>query len=114
MNSKAIAALAAGLVLAACSPAPLKNSVGDGSWEAGEDIRPGTWTTANAGPHNRSVKCEWTVVKKSNTGTVLVRGVDTGEKVQTVYVEYGEVLKTANCGTWGWLDRKNLTARHPA
>lgn len=95
--------------MSACVPPELATSVGDGSWVAGKDIRVGTWATANAGPHNKSVKCEWTVSKKSNTGTVLLRGVDTREKVQRVYVGSGEVLKTANCGTWGWLDRKNLT-----
>lgn len=109
--SKVRAALAVGAlaVLAACVPQTLKTSVGDGSWVAGQDIKPGTWSTGNTGPHTATVKCEWTVVKKSNTGAVLLRGVDTDSQIQTVYVGLDEVLKTSNCGTWGWLSKENLT-----
>lgn len=108
MKIKLAGALLA-LALAGCGNASpvLKTEIGDGTWEAGHDMRYGTWSAANTGI--KGVTCEWTVTKKSNQGTVLLRSHDTDHAIQTVYVAGGEVLKTNGCGTWGWLTFDNVT-----
>lgn len=87
----------------------LPSSFGDGNFEAGYDIKVGTYVTANTGPHTDGVRCEWTVAKKSNQGTVLLRSHDTDNKVQRVYVGPDEVITSANCGTWAWESNENTT-----
>lgn len=114
MLGKILAAAALGAVLGtgACTPPPgpvLDKKFGDGTWGAGSKVWPGTYRTANTGPHEGRAQCEWTVSKESNSGTVTLRSHDPGEKVQSVYLADGDVITTRLCGTWGWVTSKNLT-----
>jgi hypothetical protein len=97
------------IVLPACAPSPLDHTFGDGSFTVGEDIAPGTYITANTGPHTEAVQCEWTVSKESNRGVVTLRSGETGDKVQQVYLAGGDVITTAHCGIWAWESSENLT-----
>lgn len=111
----ASAVVAAGLTLTnSCAPPNpvMSREFGDGTWNAGEQIRPGTYRTANVGPHEPGKPCTWTVTKESNKGKVLLKdNGDTGEKIQEAYVDAGEVIFSNNCGTWGWVSRSNETQK---
>jgi hypothetical protein len=82
-------------------------SAGPGVWLVGEDIKAGTWSTANLGETNDpSQICKWTVTESlgtnwSNTVTRDVIFSGTGKVVLTA----GQQFESANCGTWTLLSK---------
>jgi hypothetical protein len=82
---------------------------GDGTHEVGKEIAPGTWVTANAGPHTANAQCEWYVEKKSAQGRVTLRSHEPGNTIQKVYLANGDIFHTHRCGTWARTSVKNQT-----
>lgn len=78
-----------------------------GVWLVGEDIRAGTWSTADLGATNDPTKlCKWTVTEslQSNFGTVITRDLifsGTGK----VVLEAGQQFESTHCGDWTLLSK---------
>lgn len=68
----------------------LRSQFGDGTWDAGRQIQPGTYETREPGP-----ECAWTVVAREARGRVLRRGSE-----HKVTLNAGEVFKPTACGIW--------------
>lgn len=96
---KLVAVAAVVLALAACEPKPpnphLKVEVGDGTWNAGEQIRSGPWRSGGG------KDCRWSVAAEDDPKTPLAQGSGTG--VQEVRVDAGKVLVTRGCGPWKYV-----------
>jgi hypothetical protein len=82
-------------------------SAAPGVWLAGEDIKAGTWSTANLGETNDpSQLCKWTVTESlgTNFSTTVTRDLifsGTGKVVLTA----GQQFESTNCGTWTLLSK---------
>jgi len=82
-------------------------SADQGVWLVGEDIKPGTWTTANLGETNDpSQICKWSVTESlgTNFSTTVTRDLifsGTGKVVLTA----GQQFESTHCGKWALLSK---------
>lgn len=65
----------------------LKAKVADGTWDAGRQIRRGSW--------DASKDCTWTITRRDGSKERSGSG-------RRFYVDSGEVVTTSGCGTLKW------------
>lgn len=114
MRYSLLPALAAPVVaLAACSgvsqappeapsttvePAGLPTSMGDGTWEVGEDVPSGKYQTSGGGD------CYWARLKHNDGSPDDTIEKNLGAGPQAITVKQKEYLQSLGCGTWNKID----------
>lgn len=72
------------------------NTVSDGTWTVGEDIKAGTYRTTG----NVESSCYWGIYRSgSNGGDIIENDIPGGGK-PTVKLSKGQDFKSSNCGDW--------------
>ena len=71
---------------------------GDGTFEVGVDIRPGTWKNQDRDPG-----CYWGINTDANGRDTVANA--NGGGPQTLTLNDGQFLEVADCGTWKRVDR---------
>lgn len=73
-----------------------KNSVSDGVWTVGTDIKAGTYRAKEA----VSSSCYWAVLKSGTNGDDIINNGIPGGGRPTVSVRKGQDFESVRCGTW--------------
>ncbi|GGL80340.1 hypothetical protein [Glutamicibacter protophormiae] len=73
-----------------------ENSVSDGIWTVGTDIKAGTYRAKEAVGSN----CYWAVLKSGTNGDDIVNNGIPGGGRPTVTVRKGQDFESVRCGTW--------------
>lgn len=72
------------------------NSISDGTWTVGEDIKAGTYRTASA----VSSRCYWGIYRSGSNGSDIIdNDIPKGGR-PTVTLSKGQDFKSSNCGDW--------------
>lgn len=72
------------------------NTVSDGMWTVGEDIKPGTYrTTGSVGS-----RCYWGIYRSGSNGDDIIDNDIPGGGKPTVKLSKGQDFKSSNCGDW--------------
>ncbi|GAA1859117.1 hypothetical protein GCM10009715_03320 [Paeniglutamicibacter psychrophenolicus] len=72
------------------------NTVSDGMWTVGEDIKPGTYrTTGSVGS-----RCYWGIYRSGSNGDDIIDNDIPGGGKPTVRLSKGQDFKSSNCGDW--------------
>lgn len=72
------------------------NTVDDGTWTVGEDIKPGTYRAKE----NVGSRCYWGVYRSGSNGSDIIENDIPGGGKPTVKLAKGQDFKSSNCGTW--------------
>lgn len=73
-----------------------KNSVGNGIWTVGTDIKAGTYRTKEAVGSD----CYWAVLRTGTNGSDIINNGIPGGGRPTVAVKKGQDFESSRCGTW--------------
>lgn len=72
------------------------NTVSDGTWTVGDDIKPGTYrATSNVGS-----RCYWGIYRSGSNGSDIIENDIPGGGKPTVKLSKGQDFKSSNCGDW--------------
>jgi hypothetical protein len=72
------------------------NTVSDGMWTVGEDIKPGTYRTTD----NVGSRCYWGIYRSGSNGDDIIDNDIPGGGKPTVKLSKGQDFKSSNCGNW--------------
>lgn len=72
------------------------NTVSDGTWTVGEDIKPGTYRAKEA----VGSRCYWGVYRSGTNGSDIIDNDIPGGGKPTVKLAKGQDFKSSNCGSW--------------
>lgn len=72
------------------------NTVGDGTWSVGDDIKPGSYrATADVGS-----TCYWAIYSSGSNGGDIIQNDIPGGGRPTVKLSKGQDFKSSRCGSW--------------
>ncbi|RAX48243.1 hypothetical protein DQ353_16285 [Arthrobacter sp. AQ5-05] len=72
------------------------NTVSDGTWTVGEDIKPGTYRAKET----VGSRCYWGVYRSGTNGSDIIDNDIPGGGKPTVNLARGQDFKSSNCGSW--------------
>lgn len=72
------------------------NTISDGTWTVGEDIKPGTYRAKEA----VGSRCYWGVYRSGTNGSDIIDNDIPGGGKPTVKLAKGQDFKSSNCGSW--------------
>jgi hypothetical protein len=72
-----------------------RNTIGEGVWAVGVDVRPGTYRTTET----VSGDCYWEIDSDANGDTIVANDIVTGGR-PTVTLKNGQYFTTKDCGDW--------------
>lgn len=72
-----------------------RNTIGEGDWAVGVDVRPGTYRTTEA----ISGDCYWEINSDANGDNIVANDIVTGGR-PTVTLQNGQYFSTSRCGDW--------------
>lgn len=72
------------------------NTISDGTWTVGEDIKAGTYRTTSA----VSSRCYWGIYRSGSNGSDIIDNDIPNGGRPTVTLSKGQDFKSSNCGDW--------------